>query len=94
MKIPFTDVIEWSIGFIKSKYTIEKPVEESFMVRHESKVLPLPNTKTTLPATEPQPQLEQQNQTQSNKTSAATSLVSALGVLHICGYLMFLKFTC
>jgi hypothetical protein len=99
IKIPYMGLIEWFTGLIKSKYTVAKPAEGTFMAQYQLELLPLSNTKTPPPATEPQPQPEQQEpqpqreqkQTQSNIPSTATSLVLPLGVLHICGYLVFLN---
>jgi hypothetical protein len=81
IKTPFIDFIERFIESMEAPYPVEKSSVGVSVTQKEPTVSPLSHTEI------PQPQ--KQEQTQSTDTSSAASLVSALGVLHICGYLMF-----
>jgi hypothetical protein len=87
------DEIEWFIGVINSKYTAENSDEGIFIAHQQSAVLQCSNKQVPpSPTIEPlQTEPKQQEKKESNSTSAATSLVPAIGILPICSYLIFLN---
>jgi hypothetical protein len=91
--IPFMDEIEWFVGIMKSLYTAENSAKGIFIAHEHSEVSRFSDRKVSpSPTIEPlQNEHKHQEQKQSNSTSAATSLVPAMGILSISGYLIFLN---